>query len=116
MDIQTPIVCSGCHINVRASDYFCFNCGRNLHPVPPSTSIGRQIYIYLGSIFLPPIGILWGFRYLRQDDLKSKIVGITAIALTFLIIYLAYIYTVQFFEELKSQLNTQMQTVPGLNL
>ena len=115
MDIQPPVICSNCHQNVRTSDYFCFNCGRNLHPVPPSTSIGRQVYIYLGSVLLPPMGFFWGIRYLRQNDIKSKIVGITAIVLTFLIIYLAYIYTVQFFNEVKSQLAPQMPGVPGLN-
>lgn len=114
MDIQTPVICPSCHLNVKPNDYFCFNCGKNLHPPPLSTSVGRQIYIYLGSIILPPIGILWGIRYLRQSDRKSKIVGTTAIVLTFLIIYLAYIYTMQFFEAVKSQLNSQTQGIPGL--
>lgn len=114
MDIQTPVICPGCHVSVRPTDYFCSNCGKNLHPPPLSTSIGRQIYIYLGSVFLPPIGFLWGIRYLRQSDRKSRIVGTAAIVLTFLILYLAYIYTMQFLDSVKSQLNTQMQGIPGL--
>lgn len=60
------------------------------------------------------MGILWGIRYLRQNDVKSKIVGTTAIVLTFLIIYLVYIYTVQFFDAVKSQLNIQLPDVSGL--
>ena|SRR3990167_11413942 len=114
MDNQPPVVCSNCHQNIRPSDYFCFNCGKNLHPLPLSISFGRQIYIYLGSIFLPPMGFIWGIRYLRQNDTKSKIVGATAIILTFLIFYLAYIYTVQFFDAVKSQFNTQLPDVYGL--
>ena len=43
-----------------------------------------QAGIYVGSILLAPLGLVWGIRYLRQSDQKSKIIGIVAIVLTLL--------------------------------
>src|ERR1700690_2123516 len=64
---SVPSVCPMCHIQVRLTDYFCYNCGKNLHPKPLSTSIEIQILYYVGSLVLPPMGFIWGFRYIREN-------------------------------------------------
>jgi len=50
--------------------------------MPPATSISRQIVIYLISFFLAPLGLCFAWKYCKQDDRKSKNIGIAAIALT----------------------------------
>lgn len=74
--------CKYCGFAVSDNFYFCPNCGKKLIEPPLSTSIGKQIGIYALSFFLPPLGLVPGFRYLRQKDSKSKIVGLIAILLT----------------------------------
>src|SRR5689334_13095391 len=80
--METAPTCPVCHTAVSATHYYCFNCGANLKPAPLSVSISKQISLYIKSILLPPMGIVWGMRYLRQPDPKSKLVGVIAITLT----------------------------------
>lgn len=74
--------CPKCHVVVRATDFFCFNCGRNLHDAGLSTSIGTQALYYIGSLLLPPIGIFWGIKYLREPNESARRIGIACIVLT----------------------------------
>ncbi|MBI3385626.1 hypothetical protein HY031_00925 [Candidatus Gottesmanbacteria bacterium] len=99
---------------VRPLDYFCFNCGKNLHAVPPGTTPADQIKLYLGSVFLAPMGIVWGFRYLRVDNDKSKIVGVVAMILTVITIVIATQYTVTLVNTLNSQVGKQLQGIEGM--
>lgn len=102
-------LCPKCHQQVRPTDYFCYNCGTNLHAKPLSTSLTQQLVYYSGSIVLPPMGIIWGMRYLRESHIKSKVVGIVCIVLT--IIELVFI--VQVTVNLIHTINIQM--TEGLN-
>ena len=116
MDTTTvgPIaVCPGCHASVRPTNYFCFNCGKNLKSKPPATSITRQLFIYAASLFLPPLGIIWGIRYLRQDDQKSKIIGWVAIILTLLSIIVSVKLTFDVVNGINEAVNSQMQNFQG---
>lgn len=73
--------CSYCHNPVWPVDQFCSRCGRpleNLHGV----SVNKQISIYLTSIFLPPFGLIWTFRYMRSTNSATRRVGIIAGVLT----------------------------------
>ena len=106
-------VCPGCHASVRPTDYFCFNCGKSLKSKPPSTSLTRQLLIYAGSIFLPPLGIIWGIRYLRQDDQSSKIIGWLAIILTLLSIIVSIKLTFDVVNGINEAVNSQMQNFQG---
>jgi len=101
--------CPACHAEVRPTDYFCYNCGKNLKPKPLSTSFGRQMIVYLESIFLPPYGILIGIRYLRQRENKSVIVGIVAIILTFLSLIIFVVMTRRLIDTVNTQVNNQLQ-------
>jgi hypothetical protein len=52
--------------------------------MPPATSVSKQIIVYLISLFLAPLGLWYAWKYLKQDDRKSKIIGAVVIALTIL--------------------------------
>ena len=60
----------------------CPNCGFAIQPPPLSTSTSTLVTLYLKTILLPPFGIIWGIKYLKQSDDKSKIVGALAIVTT----------------------------------
>lgn len=80
MEIQQH--CSVCHHPVESSDYFCRNCGKNLHPMPQRTDWISFFLFCIGSIVIAPLGIVWGIRYLRGTSARSKIFGLVLIILT----------------------------------
>ncbi len=73
-------ICRFCNSPVSDNFFFCPTCGKKLHE-PPIT-ITKQISIYALSIFLPPLGLWPGIKYVFQKDEKTKTVGIAAIILT----------------------------------
>jgi len=84
-----------------------------LRPKPLPTSISSQVILYLKSIIFLPLGIIWGIRYLRQPDKRSKIVGLITIILTIVIIVIATRATVNFIDTLNDQINSQLQIPLG---
>jgi hypothetical protein len=80
MGKMAETVCPHCKAPAPSSANYCSNCGTRL--VIPSTSFSKQIIIYLVSFFLAPFGLFYAWKYLKQKDRKSKIIGITAIVLT----------------------------------
>ncbi len=102
--------CPKCHIAVRPTDYFCYNCGNNLKPAPPSVLLVDQLALYTKSLLLPPFGILWAVKYLRQDSSKSKTVGIVAIVITLTSLVFGYILFNKFMENLNSQIDDQLNS------
>ena len=76
------MVCPACKASVQSSANFCPNCGRRLRTTPPATSVSKQVIVYLVSFFLAPLGLWYAWKYLKQDDNKSRKIGVAAIALT----------------------------------
>jgi hypothetical protein len=76
------MLCSACNAFIPSSANFCPNCGRRLRAIPPATTLSRQTIVYLISFFLAPFGLWFAWKYLKQDDIRSKKIGIVAIALT----------------------------------
>jgi hypothetical protein len=74
--------CPKCNAEASEAAYFCYNCGQVLKARPESTSVSRQILIYLISFFLAPFGLAFAFKYLSQPNKKSKTIGIICIILT----------------------------------
>jgi predicted amidophosphoribosyltransferase len=109
-----PTTCPQCHFQIQSTFYFCPNCGKNLKPAPLSTSIGRQIGIYAVSIFLPPLGIVPGMKYLLQKDSNAKLVGIIAILLTILSSGITVWYTIQFINQINTQVNSQLNNYQNI--
>lgn len=56
----------------------------------PVITVWKQIFIYLVSFFLAPLGLGWGFAYIRSKDLKVRIVGLIAITLTVISVVLLF--------------------------
>ena len=104
--MEDTSTCPNCHTAVRYTDYFCYNCGANIKPSPPSTSLTSQVILYTKSILLPPFGLLWSLKYLGQKDNKSKIVGLTAIILT----VLSLLITIKMFTDFTSEINKQLDS------
>lgn len=73
-------------------------------------TIGKQISIYALSIFLPPLGLIPGIKYLLQKDQKTKTVGVIAIMLTIISIIVTIWISVGFI----SQVTTQLQRYQDL--
>jgi hypothetical protein len=80
--------------------------------MPPATSISRQVVIYLISFFIAPFGLWYAWKYLRQDDKKSKIIGVVATALTIVAVATA-IWTMK---ELVNSVNQSLHSLSGLGL
>jgi uncharacterized membrane protein YvbJ len=109
--MENPTTCPACHVEVRPTDYFCYNCGKNLNPAPPSTSLSQQIVVYLESLLLPPYGIIIGIRYLKVEDSKSKIIGWVSIILTIVSIIILIVATLDLIKTINTQLNTQLNNM-----
>lgn len=73
-----------------------------------STTIARQIFIYLLSFLLPPLGLWPGIKYLKQKDEKSRIIGFIAIVLTIISIALTVWFTLGFINVFNQQLNSSL--------
>jgi hypothetical protein len=102
-------VCPVCHIAVRPTDYFCFNCGKNLHPKPLVLTPGKIASQFVGTLMLPPVGIIWGIRYLREPDRKIRAFGIALMITTVAELIMLVIYTISTFNYINSQVNNQVQ-------
>lgn len=109
----TTTTCPQCHIAVRPEYYFCYNCGKNLKEAPPSISIEKQLMLYLGSIVLPPMGIIWAVKYLKQPAQKYKIVGITAIVLTVLSGVISTKLAIDYITKINEQVTNQLNGMQG---
>jgi len=74
--------CPKCKAQVSETANFCFNCGYSLKFRREDTSILKQALIYFVSFFLAPFGLVYSFKYLKQPDKKSRMIGIISLMLT----------------------------------
>ena len=113
MDSQfTCIYCKG---NISSSDYFCPHCGKKMKEKSLSTTFGRQLSVYLLSVFLPPLGIWPAIKYLRQQDEKSKKIGLTALFLTIIAIVIISWLTISFINLFSKGLDNQLNLYQGID-
>ena len=103
------VECFKCHQQVNANDYFCPFCGNKIRSPPPSTSISGIIVLLIKTVFLPPLGFIWGYRYLRQADNKSKIVGVVVIIITLAELIYGVVATVEIVDTANKQINQQFK-------
>jgi len=106
-------MCPNCHIAVRETDYFCFNCGKNLHPVPLRTDILTECLYYGASILFPPLGFWWGIKYLRQSDPASKRIAYVSMLLTVASSIIVMVWSIQLINGISAQVNQQMDIMQG---
>lgn len=71
-------------------------------------SLLKQTFIYLGSLLLPPLGLVWGFKYLKQKDPAVKRVGYLAILLTVISLVLTVWLSFKLVNTLNQSFNNQI--------
>src|SRR3990172_10996754 len=106
-------VCPQCHAVVRATDFFCYNCGKNLKAKPLPTSLATEIMYYIGSLALPPLGYWWGIKYLKQPDAVSKRIGILCMVITTTSFILTSIWAVDYINEINAAVAGQLNGLQG---
>lgn len=106
-----PSMCPSCHILIRPTDYFCFNCGKNLKPKPLSVSLSQQLIIYISSLLLPPIGIIWGIRYLKESNATAKVIGVVAIVITTVVLIICVYAIIGAINTVNEQVNKEVQNI-----
>lgn len=107
--------CPFCKFPISFNFRFCPNCGKQIQGSSVSTTITKQIGLYAISIFLPPLGLWPGIKYILQKDQKAKIIGAVAISLTILSTIITTMLTINLFNQLNNTL-TIMQKVQYQNL
>lgn len=103
--------CPFCKQIVADTDYNCPHCGRKIRAKPLSTTLMHQLGIYLLSVFLPPLGLWPGFKYLRQSDRKHKAIGLAAIGLTIVSILISALYITSVVNQVNQQVNQELQNL-----
>ena len=79
---NAQLVCPQCHQPILPEYYFCPNCGKNLKEKEVPVSVWAQVGVYLVSVFLPPLGLWPGIKYVMKPNKQAKLVGWIAIGLT----------------------------------
>lgn len=110
------LTCPSCKSPILETYFYCPNCGKMVKRKPPSTSLSKQISLYLFCIFFPPFGAIPGLRYLSQEDSKSKTIGGVALVLTTVSLILTVVFTVQFVNQVQSSIKQQEKMYQNLGL
>ena len=113
--MDSQLTCIHCKGNISSSDYFCPNCGEKVKEKSLPITIGRQLLVYLLSVFLPPLGIWPAIKYLRQQDEKSKKIGLTALFLTIISIVIISWLTISFINSFSKGLDNQLNLYQGID-
>jgi len=105
------IKCKECGHEISDEALVCPNCGKPQRDKAPAVSLSRQMTVYAVSLFLPPFGLWYAWKYLRQKDQKSKKIGYAAIILTIMSI----IVTIWLIEKTVSSINQSLNSVDIFN-
>lgn len=100
------IKCKECGHEISNEALKCPNCGKPQRDKPPSVSLSRQIIAYSVSLFLPPFGLWYVWKYLKQKDGKSKKIGIAVLILTIISIIVMIWFTERFVNSINQTLNS----------
>lgn len=103
MDLNSPIsltiLCPNCKKEILTNSNFCQFCGYVLHE---NLGFGKKLYIYCLSIFLPPLGLIWFFKYFKSE--KYKRVAYLALILTIIASFCAIWWTIDFMQNFQKSL------------
>ncbi len=100
--------CPNCHFKLDGNEYFCPNCGKKLKSRVLDTSSAKQLQMYILSLIFVPLGFWWGYKYLKQPDKKSKVVGIVCVVITTVALVIVY-------KLLKDSISTLNEQISGLD-
>lgn len=96
--------CLFCGRSIPNDASFCPFCGKMIGS-KLSTSLSKQILIYSISFFLPPFGLSYAWKYLKQPDKKSRNIGLISIALTIISIIISIVLMEQILNSITKNLN-----------
>lgn len=96
--------CKRCGGLVQESFYFCPNCGKKRKEPPPSTSLSAQLVVYLVSFFLPPLGLIYAYKYSRHGGRYERYIAVVSVVLTCLVIYIQYVFLSRAWENVSQTL------------
>lgn len=102
--VNSPL-CPSCQYKIQPDWFFCPNCAHELREKPPVISIFKQFWIYFVSFFFSPLGLVWGFKYVKYKDPKTKMIGIIAIVLNLIAIIILFYSLKKFTEQYSNILN-----------
>ena len=105
MDAQS-LICPTCGSILAPDDMFCSHCGAQVVKKVATIGLGKQIYIYFVSLFLPPFGLVWTWKFFRTGNAQMKRVGWIALILTIVSTIFTIWITIGFFQGLQSQINS----------
>jgi uncharacterized membrane protein YvbJ len=105
------IKCKECGHEISDEATACPNCGKPQKDRPLAASISKQAYVYFVSLFLPPFGLWYVWKYLKQKDVKSKKIGYVAAILT----VISIIITVWFTEKTVNSINQSLNSLDIFN-
>ena len=77
-------------------------------------SIVKQLSIYALSIFLPPLGLFPGIKYLSNKNPSAKKIGAIALVLTLISTIVTIWISVGLISSVNSAVNSQMQEYNNL--
>lgn len=107
--MQEQLTCPYCKTPIEANFIFCPTCGIKISEANAPISIGKQLSIYFISIFLPPFGLVPGFRYALGKNQKARKVGAIAIILTLLSSAITIWYTISILGDISQSVQSQTQ-------
>ena len=113
---SSQLICPQCQAIAVPGSRFCANCGTPLNVGPLIIPVGKQMWIYLVSIFLPPLGLVWTFKYLRLKDPQPRRIGIIAAVLTVISTVITLWATWGIMQAVQSQIQTQMDALHSAGL
>lgn len=109
MYIHTTATCTHCKSPIQIDWNFCPHCGKSIQPVPLSTTLAKQLLIYSVSFFLPPFGLRYVVPYIKDKDSKTKLIGIIALLLTIISIFIT-IYSFKLMMDYYSNMLNNLST------
>ena len=71
--------------------------------------IGVLIWLFILSIFLPPLGLGLTIRYIKSEDQNAKAVGWVSLIVTIIAIVVAILLTIAALGSVNQQINSQLQ-------
>lgn len=98
-----PTTCPQCNTILLPNTNFCPKCGFPIVQTPQIISVGRQVWIYFVSLCLPPLGLIWTFKYFRSTSPQLKRIAWIATILTVISIIISVWFTVGFFQGIQQQ-------------
>ena len=99
---------------MESGAFFCPHCGAKLKEKPLSTGFARQLFYYIVSALLPPLGLWWAWKYWKQGDETAKKICYAIVAITLISLALNIWAVFGIVSSITESLNSELQQYQGL--